>query len=138
MVVSIQEKKEEALKRLKTITDHFDLGGNLVKYLMEDKLYYSYAYSMDTINYDERYAQAAKDFERVSGAYVYHAIEAKTRNGYTLLSLLFVSDYKEDWQTESLDGNAIFTYTICLEEPDYSEMGWIEMASPMGYLMRTA
>lgn len=138
MVVSRQEKKEEALKRMKTIAEHFDLGDKLVNYLTEDKLYYSYAYSMDTINYDERYAQAAKDFERERRAYVYHAIEAKTQNGYTLLSLLFVSDHKEDWQTELLDGNSIFTYTICLEDPYFSEMGWIEMASPMGYLMRTA
>ena len=138
MVVSIQEKKEEALKRMKTIADHFNLGDKLVNYLTEDKLYYSYAYSMDTINYDERYARAAKAFERERGVYVYHAIKAKAQNGYTLLSLLFVSDHKEDWQTELLDGNSIFTYTICLEEPDYSEMGWIEMASPMDYLMRTA
>lgn len=90
MVVSIQEKKEGVLKRMKTIADHFNLGDKLVNYLTEDKLYYSYAYSMDTINYDERYARAAKAFERERGVYVYHAIKAKAQNGYTLLSLLFV------------------------------------------------
>ena len=110
----------------------------MVNYLKEDKAYYSYAYSMDTINYDERYAKALKTFESERWVYVYHAIEAKTQDGYTLLSFLFVGDYKDKWQNELLDGNSIFTYTICIEEPDYNEMGWIKIDAPMGYLMRTA
>ena len=99
------------------------------------------AYSMDTINYDERYVKIVQDFERQKNAYVYHVVEAKTQDGYTLLSLLFVGDREEDWITERLDGNSIFTFTICVENPEYSafgEFGWILMDSPMGYLMRTA
>lgn len=138
MNISMKEKKEEALKRMTVITEHFNLGDKLVNYLKDDKLYYSYAYSMDTINYDERYAKAVQDFENDRNVYVYHAIEAKTQDGYTLLSLLFVSDHKEDWSTEVLDGNSIFTYTVCIEENDYNDVGWIVMDSPMGYLMRIA
>lgn len=138
MNISMEEKKEEALKRMSTIVDHFHLGDKLVNYLMEDKLYYSYAYSMDTINYDDRYAQAVKNFESENEVYVYHAIEAKLSNGDTLLSFLFVSDYREEWQNELLDGDSILTYSFCVETPDYGEMGWIEMAAPMGYLMRIA
>lgn len=55
--------------------------------------------------------------------------------------ILFVGDREEDWITERLDGNSIFTFTICVENPEYSafgEFGWILMDSPMGYLMRTA
>lgn len=141
MNISREEKKEEALKRMEAIAEHFNLGEKLVNYLKEDKLYYSYAYSMDTINYDERYIKIVQDFESKNNAYVYHAVEAKTNDGYTLLSLLFVGDHEEDWITERLEGNSIFTFTICVEEPAYSafgEFGWIIMDSPLGYLMRTA
>ncbi len=52
-----------------------------------------------------------------------------------------MGDREEDWITERLEGNSIFTFTICVEDPEYSafgEFGWILMDSPMGYLMRTA
>ena len=42
---------------MKVIAEHFNLGDKLINYLKDDKLYYSYAYSMDTINYDERYVK---------------------------------------------------------------------------------
>ena len=96
MEITMNEKKNEGIRRLKQICNHFDLGDKLVNYLKEDKLYYSYAYSMDTINYDERYAKAVREFEKSHNAFVYHVIEAKTQDGYTLLSLLYVSDHKND------------------------------------------
>lgn len=138
MNVTKEMKKQEALKRLKVITEHFNLGNNLVKYFEEDRLYYSYAYSMDTINYDPKYAEAVRTFERNRNALVYHVIEAQTQDGYTLLSFLYVSDNEKDWMTEKLEGDEIFTYTLCVEEQDYSDMGWITLAAPMGYLMRIA
>ncbi len=134
--ISLREKKEEGIKRMQNLCDAFNLGDKLVNYLKEDKLYYSYAYSMDTINYDERYAKLVRDFEEERNAYVYHVIEAKLQNGLTLLSLLFVSDYRTDWDTEQLEGNSIFTYTCCIEEDGYEDMGWIKVDAPMGYLMR--
>ena len=138
MKVAIDVKKKEAIMRLKTITEYFGLGEKIVQYFEEDKLYYSYAYSMDTIKYDPKYAEVVRTFEHERNALVYHAVEAKTQNGFTLLSLLFVSDNENDWATEWLDGDQIFTYTICMEETDYSDMGWISLAAPMGYLMRIA
>ena len=99
---------------------------------------------MDTINYDPSYADKVREFEKAHNAYVYHVIEAKTQNGVILLSFLFVSDYKEDWQTELLgkDGG-IFTYTCPMgkvsdEMEFYEEMGWILLGAPMGYLARLA
>ena len=50
MNISREKKKEEALIRMKVIAEHFNLGDKLINYLKDDKLYYSYAYSMDTIN----------------------------------------------------------------------------------------
>lgn len=138
MKISMEEKKEEALLRMSDIADCFNLGDKLIRYLREDKLYYSYGYSMDTINYDDRYVKIVRDFERDRNAYVYHVIEAKTQDGHTLLSLLFVGDYKEDWPTELLEGSSIFSFTTCVEDSEYGEFGWITMGSPMGYLLRTA
>ena len=82
MNISREKKKEEALIRMKVIAEHFNLGDKLINYLKDDKLYYSYAYSMDTINYDERYVKIVQDFERQKNAYVYHVVEAKTQDGY--------------------------------------------------------
>ena len=66
MNISREKKKEEALIRMKVIAEHFNLGDKLINYLKDDKLYYSYAYSMDTINYDERYVKIVQDFERLN------------------------------------------------------------------------
>jgi hypothetical protein len=90
---------------------------------------------MDTIIYDERYVRIINEFEDKRNAYVYHVIEAKNQ-GLTLLSLLYVSDFLDDWPTEELDGNSIFTYTCCVEEKGFEEAGWIKIDAPMGYLMR--
>ena len=129
-------KNAEGIRRMKQICDHFNLGDKLVNYLKEDRLYYSYAISMDTINYDERYARIVKEFEKSHNAYVYHVIEARLNDGNILLSLLFVSDYEEDWCTEELEGNSIFTFTCCVGIEDFDEMGWIVLDSSLGYLMR--
>ena len=138
MEISLLDKKTEGIKRMQSICDAFGLGNKLVNYLKEDKLYYSYCYSMDTIEYDERYSKLVKEFENRRDAYVYHVIEAKTQEGYTLLSMLFVGDHQGDWCTEVLDGDSIFTYTCCVEEKGFEEMGWIKIDAPIGYLMRTA
>ncbi len=138
MNISNELKKIEALKRLETISNAFDLGPKLVKYLNEDKLYYSYAYSMDTINYDKRYAEAVKCFETRYDAYVYHVIEANTNIG-TMLSFLFVGDNEEDWTMQQLEGKYIYSYSFVIENENSwveGEFGDIVLDSPLGYLMR--
>ena len=63
MNISVEEKKIEAINRLQVICDSFGLGNKLVNYLKEDRLYYSYVYSMDTINYDPSYADKVREQE---------------------------------------------------------------------------
>lgn len=132
-----EEKKQEGLKRLHALAVRFDLGEALEGYFREDKLYYSYAYSMDTIQYDKRYAEAVKRFEKVYDCLVYHVIETETAFG-TLLSLLFVSGHRSDWKAEKLSGDRILSYSFVVENGwNTGEFGSITMAAPMGYLMRT-
>lgn len=66
--ISKEAKKEEAVKRLEKLTKTFNLRPNILKYFKEDKLYYSYITckgllgTIDTINYDKRYAEAVNMF----------------------------------------------------------------------------
>ena len=74
--------------------------------VQQDQEQYSYLTAMgmmgsiDTISYNEDYEKVVKDFEVENKGYVvYHAIESITPEG-KLLSLLYTSDDKEDWDVE--------------------------------------
>lgn len=140
MNISFEKKKEEALKRMQKICEVFDLGFNLVGYLRQDKIYYSYAYSMDTISYDSRYPVFVKKFEEQYNCFVYHVVEANTSLG-KMLSLLYVSDNESDWFGQELNNESIMAYTFILEDDDSScwfdgDFGFIGLSSPLGYLAR--
>ena len=91
---------------------------------------------MDTIDYDKQYAGIVREFESERSAYVYHVIETKLQSGVVLLSLLFVSDHQEDWVTEKLEKNSIFSYSCDIEDSGFGDMCWIYLDAPFGYLMR--
>ena len=162
----------EAVLRMKALQDKFDLNPKILQYLEEGKLYYSYRISgwangcIDTIDYDERYAKAVKDFEGKTGNYVYHVIETKSMGQVrevdtgsavvsylekaddepsTLLTLLFVSSEEEDWTTERLENNYVYAYVMNLGEPDdsfyggyFGEYGDVFLTSDGGALLRRA
>ena len=146
MTVTKVEIKEEAINRIKTLIEKCNLNPNVLKYFKEDKVYYSYLTaggflgSIDTISYEKTYEQAVKKFETNHPNYlVYHAIETITAHG-KLLSLLYVSDMKEDWESERLESNnSIMSYALNLDNPDLSEFGYIAIDGFMesGALVRT-
>ena len=137
MNVTKEAKKTEAIKRLEELVRKYGLNPNTVKYFKEDRLYYSYLTgggfigSIDTINYDERYVEAVKDFENSRNCLVYHVIE--TGN---VLSFLYISDYESDWEEERPMDGEICAYVYPLEEPDWSEVGYIRIAAYQGALIR--
>lgn len=136
MNITKESKKQEALRRLHVLADKFDLESKLENYFAQDKLYYSYGYSLDTINYDASYAESAETFEKQYQCLVYHAVEAETQFG-KMLSFLYVSDNQDDWSVEELTGKTIMPYTYIIEDGwDNGEFGDIRLDSPMGYLMR--
>lgn len=140
------EIKDEAINRIKTLIERCNLNPNVLKYFNEGKVYYSYLTangsmgSIDTISYDKDYEKVVKDFEEKHPDYiVYHAIESITTHG-KLLSLLYVSDDKEEWESERLENdNSIMSYVFNLDNPDLSEFGYIAIDGFMesGALVRT-
>jgi hypothetical protein len=166
-----EKMKAEALTRLEELCDEMGLNPKVFDYFNKGKLYYSYLTaggymgSIDTINYDKRYADAVKAIEKETGALVYHVIETqsqffnKTYSGaveitdnetsimycpvaetkdrnVTLLALLFVSKYEEDWETEHLDDNMIYAYVCCPDSPLDYEVSTIVLSSKQGALIR--
>ena len=163
----------EAMSRMKTLQEKFDLNPKILQYLKDEKLYYSYRVSgwsfgcIDTIDYDERYAKAVKDFEEKTGNYVYHVLETKLmgqvrsvdtgssvisylekadsdEDSVTLLTLLYVSQEEEDWMAERLEDDYIVAYVMNLSEQDsgfggyFGEYGDVFLTSDGGALLRKA
>ncbi len=134
------------INRINTLIEKCKLNPNVLKYFKEDKVYYSYLTaggfmgSIDAISYDKNYEKAVKDFEtKHKDCIVYHAIESITAHG-KLLSLLYVSSDKEDWESERLESdNNIMSYVVNIDNPDLSEFGYIAIDGFMksGALVRT-
>lgn len=135
----IEEMKKEALRRIETLTKEFELRPNIYKYFEEGKIYYSYLIAgisgcIDTIHYDERYANVVAEFENKYGMLVYHVVET----GNTI-SLLFVSDIEDDWDSERLfAGQYLLSYVYNFDYPDCSEFGDIVVGGLDGALVRIA
>ena len=146
MTTTKTEIKNEAINRINALIEKCKLNPNVLKYFKEDKVYYSYLTasgfmgSIDTISYDKDYEQAVRDFEdKHPDCIVYHAIESITTQG-KLLSLLYVSSDKEDWESERLESNSsIMSYVLNIDNPDLSEFGYIAIDGFMksGALVRT-
>ena len=146
MTATKVEIKEEAINRIKTLTEKCNLNPNVLKYFEDAKKYYSYLTaggflgSIDVISYDKAYEQAVKKFEKDHPNYlVYHAIETITAHGI-FLSLLYVGNDKEDWESERLQSdNFIMSYVVNLDNPKLSEDGYIAIGAfgESGALVRT-
>lgn len=80
-----------------------------------------------------------KELEDKDKVLVYHAIKTETEFG-TLVSLLCVSPYKDEWSLDwdDMDENMIFCYALNLDAEWCSEYGSIEYKSVNGGLIRTA
>ena len=132
MIATKIEIKDEAINRIKALIKKCNLNPDVLKYFHEGKVYYSYLTmggfmgSIDTISFEKDYEQAVKEFEKMHPNYlVYHAIESITKYG-KLLSLLYVSDDKEEWESERIErNNSIMSYVLNFDIPDYSELGYI-------------
>ena len=146
MAVTSVEIKNEAINRIKTLIEKCNLNPKVLNYFKEGKKYYSYLTaggflgSIDTISYDKAYEQALKKFEMEHPNYlVYHVIETITVSG-KFLSLLYVSNEKEDWESERLQSdNTIMSYVLNLDNPKLSEFGYITIGAfgRSGALVRT-
>ena len=124
----------EGLYRMEEICKKFDLNPNIIKYLKQGKIYYSYITasgmigSIDNIEYDPKYVELIKKFESNWGGYVYHAIESAlplNNRLYHFFTLLYVSNERgeDEWKYERLVDDYITSYVINLDNQDLSEAG---------------
>ena len=136
-----EKQKQEALQRMETLIEKFNLNPNLHKYLSEDRLYYSYLTaggllgSIDTISYEEENERICREFEEKYGAYVYHTIESETIYG-KMLAMLYVSKNEQEWEYERLSDDYITSYVYNFADDD-GAFGDIFLASVDGALVRT-
>lgn len=87
---------------------------------------------------DEEEEKIVRDFEEQYESIVYHVIKNNTEFGM-LLSLLYVSKYKEEWEDDNtmLDEGMSMVYVKNLDFEDFSEFGTIGIKQRIGGLVRT-
>lgn len=130
------KQMQEAIERLSTLEDLYELNPKVKKYFKDGRLYYSYITgggyigSIDTINYDERYATIVESFEAQTSYLVYHVIE----RGNTI-ALLFVSGDYNDWLDERPTSAGAMAHIVDVETLE-NEMGYIKIDCFNGALYR--
>lgn len=138
-------QKEEAIKRLELLKLHPNV---LNEFKKKGTVYYSERQNkiFDGILYwvsnEKEYEQVIKEFEKTRHALVYHA--QLTRFNFGLcLSLLFISQYPEEWEQDREDlmpdSNGImypYAYAYNLDIPDYSDLGKIGIVRKNGGISR--
>lgn len=130
--------------RMEQLIKAFDLNTNLLKYLKEGRLYYSYLNAgiwgcIDTIEYHPNYVKLCKDFENEHNAYVYHAIESVCMlegRRIVFLTMLYVSSDESEWKMERLESNYIAAYAYNITD-GFGELGDVFLSSNNGAMVRT-
>lgn len=134
---SLKEKqKQEALYRLSMLEQLYELNPKVRKYFEEGRLYYSYLTcggylgSIDTIDYDKRYASIVTKFENQTAHLVYHVIE----HGNTI-SILFVNGDSAKWLDErpTNAGVSAMVFDLKTHEQKY---GYVKVDNNNGALYR--
>ena len=134
MNITREEKKIEAIKRLAAM----DIIEDAIKqFKNEDTVMVSenpfgFLYWLN----DEQ-KEMVKKFEEEYDALVYLCNTCNTEFG-RLFSIIYVSDYKEEWEMDNADiaDGYVMTYTFNLDWPDGSEFGSIAFKSINGGIKR--
>lgn len=127
---------QEALYRLSDLEKLYGLNPKVRKYFDEGKLYYSYITgggfigSIDTIQYDPRYAEIVENFEEQTGCLVYHVIERKNT-----IALLYVSNDSSDWVVERPRKEGLLAHVFDVDSYE-NEGGFIKVDIMQGALYR--
>lgn len=135
MNVSMEEKKLEAICRMKKL----HIWSQAIKEFEKHCLVLVTEPPIGAVyELEPELRTEVKKFEEEHNALVYIVVRAFTTFG-KMDSMLFVSDYVEDWELEDheLDEWIAMTYTINWDYPDCSEMGSIAIRpTPAGGLER--
>lgn len=123
MKISIEEKKAEAIKRMKLL----NIFPQTVKdFEIDDKVSISEPPFAAFYWADNFQKNLIRSIEKKHNILIYNVILTYTHFG-KLLSFLYVSDYKEDWENDRqiLKENMTVAYVYNYNVPDFSEAGCI-------------
>ena len=123
MKVSIEEKKAEALERMKMMGYW---GQAREAFRKRNAVFVNEPPFGAVYDLDPQMKEDVKKFEQEHNALVYMVVRAFTVFG-VLDSYLYVSDEKEEWDMDRADiaEGLVFTYTVNNDAPDCSEFGSI-------------
>ena len=137
MNISIEEKKAEAIRRMKML----EIFPETIRQFEKENLISVSEPPFGAFYWaDEEQQEMIKKIEKECNLLVYMGIMSYTEFG-KMLSLLYVSDHKDEWSDDNfnlLNGEAM-TYTHNFDAPDCSEFGYIMFKkTPAAGLIRTA
>ena len=135
MKVTIEQKKQEAIARMKPLHLH----PNVIREFEKDNILNLSESGGFLYWLTDEQKEHVSAFEEEHNALVYHAIHDDTWFG-ELLTFLYVSDHQEEWEAdreELRDGYAC-AYVKNLDDDYCSEFGGIRFKQQFGGLVRTA
>ena len=135
MKVTIEEKKKEALERMRML----NLYPNIIREFEKENILNMSENGGFLYWLDDQQKEYVSEFETEHEALVYHVIHNYTEFG-ELLTFLYVSDSKDEWgfdRADLKDGYAC-AYVKNLDEEAFSEFGSIAFKQQFGGLVRTA
>lgn len=134
MKITREMKKEEAIKRMKAL----DIINDAINQFKTDDIVMvsEYMGALYWLNDEEK--EMVRKFEDENDALVYMVVRSYTNFG-KMDSLLFVSDYDEEWEMdhEGIKDGYVLSYTKNYDDPWCSEMGSIGVKPMFGGLVRT-
>lgn len=135
MNISREEKKTEAIKRMKAL----GLFGPCVKaFEKRDEVQLSESTGgLYEFHDNAQLNEIIKRVEQQFNCLIYHVVHSYTNFG-ELYSCMMVSDYEEEWEMEmeDINDNIVFCWVENINIPEYSEMGSIAVQNRFGGLVR--
>lgn len=123
MNISREEKKAEAIKRMRKL----GIWNQAIREFKDHDIVLVTEPPIGAVyTLEDELKDRVAEFEEQHNALVYIVVRAFTQFG-KMDSLVFVSDYPEEWgmDNEDLNDGYVLTYTINYDMPDCSEMGSI-------------
>lgn len=135
MNISREEKKAEAIRRMKMLQIHPEA---IRQFEEDDTIMVSEPPFGGLYWLKDHEKEEVKEIEEKYHALVYMVVRAYTNIGQ-MDSFLLISDYQEEWEWEREDipYGIVFTYTANRDVPDFSELGSISVKPVVGGLIRT-
>lgn len=121
-----ENQRKEAIKRLEELTSKFNLNQKIVEDFKNGIIYCSCNDKLHDVTTNNRFYKKVKKFEEEYNATVYYCFLDRVYYGFkgmTLFTLLFVSNNEEEWETERVEENYIFSYVYNLTYKECSEFG---------------